>query len=63
MKTIAAAGVAAAVTVGTVNDKAGYTLALAACGFALTLRMGRPGARPGPALTVAPAALTRGSAA
>jgi hypothetical protein len=36
--------------------KAGYTLALAACGFALTLRMGRPGARPGPALAVAPAA-------
>ena len=36
--------------------KAGYTLALAACGFALTLRMGRPGARPGPALTIAPAA-------
>jgi hypothetical protein len=36
--------------------KAGYTLSLAACGFALTLRMGRPGARPGPALTAAPAA-------
>jgi len=35
--------------------KAGYTLSLAACGFALTLRMGRPGARPGPALAVAPA--------
>jgi len=35
--------------------KAGYTLALAACGFSLTLRMGRPGARPGPALAAAPA--------
>jgi hypothetical protein len=35
--------------------KAGYTLALAACGFALTLRMGRPGAKPGPALALAPA--------
>jgi hypothetical protein len=34
--------------------KAGYTLALAACGFSLTLRMGRPGARPGPALAIAP---------
>ena len=34
--------------------KTGYTLALAACGFSLTLRMGRPGARPGPALTLAP---------
>ncbi|HEX4180226.1 MAG TPA: DUF1109 domain-containing protein [Caulobacteraceae bacterium] len=35
--------------------KAGYALALAACGFSLTLRMGRPGARPGPALALAPA--------
>lgn len=35
--------------------KAGYTLALAACGFSLTLRMGRPGARAGPALALAPA--------
>jgi hypothetical protein len=35
--------------------KAGYTLALAACGFSLTLRMGRPGARPGLALAFAPA--------
>ena len=35
--------------------KTGYTLALAACGFSLTLRMGRPGARPGPALAAAPA--------
>jgi hypothetical protein len=34
--------------------KAGYTLALTACGFSLTLRMGRPGARPGPALALAP---------
>ncbi len=34
--------------------KAGYTLALAACGFALTLRMGRPGAKPGLALAMAP---------
>ena len=39
--------------------KAGYTLALAACGFALTLRMGRPGAgaREPARLTIAPAAL------
>ena len=36
--------------------KAGYTLSLAACGFALTLRMGRPGARPGAALAIAPIA-------
>lgn len=36
--------------------KAGYTLSLAGCGFALTLRMGRPGARPGAALAVAPVA-------
>jgi hypothetical protein len=35
--------------------KAGYTLCLAACGFALTLRMGRPGAKPGLALAIAPA--------
>jgi hypothetical protein len=35
--------------------KAGYTLALAACGFSLSLRMGRPGARPGLALALAPA--------
>jgi hypothetical protein len=35
--------------------KAGYTVCLAACGFALTLRMGRPGARPGMALAIAPA--------
>ena len=35
--------------------KAGYTLALAACGFALTLRMGRPGAKPGLAAALAPA--------
>jgi len=35
--------------------KAGYTLALAACGFSLTLRMGRPGAKPGLALALAPA--------
>jgi hypothetical protein len=34
--------------------KLGYSLSLAACGFALTLRMGRPGSRPGPALAVAP---------
>jgi hypothetical protein len=34
--------------------KAAYTLSLAACGFALTLRMGRPGARPGAALAIAP---------
>ena len=35
--------------------KAGYTLALAACGFALTLRMGRPGAKLGLAAALAPA--------
>jgi hypothetical protein len=35
--------------------KAGYTSSLAACGFSMTLRMGRPGAKPGPALAVAPA--------
>jgi hypothetical protein len=34
--------------------KAAYTLSLAASGFALTLRMGRPGAKPGAALAVAP---------
>lgn len=34
--------------------KAGYTTALAACGFALTLRLGRPGARLGPAAAIAP---------
>jgi hypothetical protein len=34
--------------------KAGYTLCLAACGFAMTVRMGRPGATPGPALAIAP---------
>jgi hypothetical protein len=35
--------------------KAAYTLALGACGFSLTLRMGRPGAKPGAALVLAPA--------
>jgi len=36
--------------------KAGYTASLAACGFALTLRMGRPGVKPGGALAAAPIA-------
>lgn len=36
--------------------KAGYTASLAACGFVLTLRMGRPGARPGAAMAIAPIA-------
>jgi hypothetical protein len=35
--------------------KAGYTTALAGCGFALTLRLGRPGAKLGPAAAIAPA--------